>query len=754
MPCPYRYTFPEVMMRNRLALFILTALLLTSLRSAFAHANLLRSDPPANSSLDSAPAEIRLWFTESLESEFSRIGLRDSQGEVVSIPPAVVDADDPTQMSVQPGELADGLYTVTWRVLSTDGHSTEGSFAFGIGVPVTTASAVPLIDETIPAESAAIRWFNLLSMSLAVGSVAFWLFVWTPSASRSPAAERRLRQVMALGWLLLGVSSLLSLLLQVSTAAQVSVLDAIGNPAFGGLLFNSRYGQIWLMRMALWLGMGAILLSAACWYWLALAFGLLVLLTTSLYSHASATQQDTAAAVAGDWLHLIASAFWIGGLIPFFILIGTARQSVSLTTLTSHFSNFARVAVFSLIISGLYAGWLHVGTVEALVSTVYGQALLVKLLLVLPLLLIAAVNLLVTYRKLREGQTVWTGRLRGLVGAEAALMIGILAAVGVMTAIAPARTVMAVRVAASSQPEIIPFFEMQTQNDLMAHLEIMPGTVGENEFRVSLYDTDGHAVTDASRIRLRFESMEQNLGESELRPELDDDGFYSISGANLSIPGQWRIRMTVQRPQEFDAVLDFQPTLSASLPPPPPVESTLPVTERGLAAGLAGIGLLCVSGFFLTWKPRPITSGSSLLCGAASIVGLVLLVTAVSAFTADTSLRVRDAWARPMIQGMTGSVYLTIENNTPQLERLVGADADVAASVELHRTVIENNIASMRFVPGLDIPAYSQLEIETGDYHLMLNELQQDLIEGETFPLTLHFASGAFIEVEVTVGED
>jgi copper(I)-binding protein len=322
-----------------------------------------------------------------------------------------------------------------------------------------------------------------------------------------------------------------------------------------------------------------------------------------------------------------------------------------------------------------------------------------------------------------------------------------------MTAIAPARTVMAVRVAANSQPEITPFFEMQTQNALMAHLEIMPGTVGENEFRVSLYDTDGNVINDASRIRLRFESLEQNLGESELRPELDANGFYSVSGANLSIPGQWRIRMTVQRPQQYDAVLDFRPTLSASLPPPPPVESTIPVTERGLAAALAGIGLLGMGGFFIAQKPRPIISGSNLLSAGALIVGLILLVTSVSAFTADTSLRVRDAWARPMLQGMNGSVYLTVENNTPQLERLVGADADVAANVELHQTVIENNVASMRFIPGLDIPAYSELEIETGDYHLMLNDLQQNLVEGQTFPLTLHFASGAFLTVEVTVGE-
>lgn len=742
-------------MRTRLVLFILATLLLTSLRTAFAHANLLRSDPPANASLDSAPAEIRLWFSEPLEVEFSRIILRDREGEVVSTPPARVDASDRQQLVMEPGALDDGLYTVTWRVLSTDGHSTEGSFAFGVGVPVTVQSAVPQIDETVPPDSAVIRAFNLFSQSLAVGSVAFWLFVWLPADEAAPTIEKRLRRLMLAGWALAGVSGILILLLHVSIAAQIPLPQAAADPALGSLLFSSRYGQVWLGRLALWLLMGGLLRLAGSrprLYGLALLTGTLLLLTTSVYSHASATPQDTTAAVANDWLHLTASAFWIGGLIAFFVVLGAARQAaLSASTLAGRFSNYARVAVFSLIISGFYAGWLHVGTIEGLLTTVYGQALLVKLLLVLPLLLIAAVNLFVTYRRLRSGQAVWTARLRGLVGAEAALMVGILMAVGMMTATAPARAVMAVRVAASSQPVIYPFFEMQVENDLMAHLEIVPGAVGENEFLVSLYDAEGRIVNDASLIRLRFDSLEQNLGQSELRPELRDDGiFYTATGSNLSVPGQWRIRMTVQRPQQFDTVLDFQPTISAAAPPPPVIESALPPGERGLAAALAGAGLLAMGGFFLARGSRPLRS-SSVLSGVALLAGAALLATAAPSLMADTTLRVRDAWSRPMPAGMTGAVYLIIENNTPQQERLVGADTPAAARVELHQTVIENQIASMKFVPGLDIPAYSQLVIETGGYHFMLNDLRQDLIAGETFPLTLHFASGKFLTVEVMV---
>ena len=47
----------------------------------------------------------------------------------------------PLQFAVGLGDLADGTYTVSWRVVSKDdGHVTAGSFAFGVGVPAPTAT--------------------------------------------------------------------------------------------------------------------------------------------------------------------------------------------------------------------------------------------------------------------------------------------------------------------------------------------------------------------------------------------------------------------------------------------------------------------------------------------------------------------------------------------------------------------------------------------------------------------------------------
>src|SRR5690606_25557157 len=122
------------------------------------------------------------------------------------------------------------------------------------------------------------------------------------------------------------------------------------------------------------------------------------------------------------------------------------------------------------------------------------------------------------------------------------------------------------------------------------HLTIEPGTVGENTFYVDLYDQESNTIIDdASLIRLRFESETDNLGESELRPTLQG-GRYVVQGANLSVAGDWQIRMTIQRPNEFDTVLDFEPSISlAQQAVMPDFDPTPSRFKRGIALVITGI---------------------------------------------------------------------------------------------------------------------------------------------------------------------
>lgn len=752
------------MRRIYLLIALVTLAMFSHPTPAFAHANLLRSNPAANASLEQAPSEIRLWFSEALEGSFSRFTLRDSQGAVIHTPASQVDAHDTTQlwMELSATTLAEGVYTVVWRVLSVDGHSTEGSFSFGVGVLVPINPNQNTLDETIPMPSAAIRFAYLLSLALFVGALGFGRFVWEPTRLQyglDTAYQPRFWLIGA--WFLLGITTILTLLLQVATAADISIGQAWADPALEAMLRDSRYGTLWLIRMGLWGLAGAFMYgilrgARRGLYEMALLAGAGMALCYGLYSHASAMSQDTAAAVGGDFLHLSSSVLWLGGLLQFGVILLLLRRRDTLSMafwgdLTGRFSQMARLLTAVLLISGLYAAWLHVGSWAALTSTVYGRLLGAKILLMLPLFGLAAFNLVYTQRRLMAGQRVWLGYLRAAVMGEVTLMLGILALVGGMTAIAPARTVLAHQ-AESLSPTYPPLHLSQDLEALRVEVTVEPGYVGENQFKVALFDADGQAVTDATRIRMLFTHQTQALGQSELRPLLQDDGTYQISGATLSAVGEWQLRLMIQRPQRFDTLADFALTIK---PMPTPQASThehrLPPGTQWLLMSLSGLAFLGMGAFGIG---RFGVRNVGLLAGTVLLVGALFVWSSIRTFNgafAVGRLEVQNAWVQPAAQGMTTGVYLTLENGGAADLRLVGAVTDAAETAEIHQSMVEDGVMMMRPVGGLAVPAGERVEIVAGTYHLMLLNLRQDLREGDEIKLTLRFENGAEVAVIVPV---
>jgi len=619
--------------RKRWIALIVVAALCASAMVASAHASRVRSTPGTNSSLPQAPAEIRIWFDEPLEPNYSRIELRTANGERLALADSRVDEDDPRQLFVPLPELADGLYTVSWRVISAaDGHPTQGSFVFGVGTAVGDSASPLTIDETVDVGGSIVRWLNLLSLSLMMGSIGFLLFVWQPiSQSVQSPIDRLLERLIRSGWWSAGIVGILMLLLQASIAFDTSLPGALTDTRLPDFVASSAYGRLWLLRLELWIA-GLVFVSQPRQRRLlpaALACGMGILLAQSLFSHASATA-DAAAAVAGDWLHLLATSLWIGGLIAFVVVMTQMQRHYTMLAawVAGYFSNYARVALAALIITGSYAAWLQVGSLDALVNTVYGYALVLKLLLFAPLLLIAALNLVMTQRRLAAGQVVWVGRLRGLVSVEVVLTVGILAAAGVMTSGTPARNVQAQRellaAAEALAPENADYFGMEIVNNEMIHLEIVPGYAGENTFYVTPFDQHGDPIDDATLVRLHFDNLDQSLGQTELRPTYDPEALaYTVTSNNLSTAGRWRIRMTVQRPGQADTVTDFEATIA---PAPAQIENaSTPWIGRVIAASLTGFALLGVGGFFVV-QTRPFRwlggGGLSVLC---LVVGAICL---------------------------------------------------------------------------------------------------------------------------------
>jgi copper(I)-binding protein len=123
-------------------------------------------------------------------------------------------------------------------------------------------------------------------------------------------------------------------------------------------------------------------------------------------------------------------------------------------------------------------------------------------------------------------------------------------------------------------------------------------------------------------------------------------------------------------------------------------------------------------------------------------------------------VRIREAWARPTVYadgvgspvGGTAAVYLKMVNIGDYDTALLEAISGVAGSTLLHETRIEDDVASMHSQhSGVSIPARATVVFEPGGKHIMLIDLRQPLIEGETFAVTLRFRHGQTVSVPVTV---
>jgi methionine-rich copper-binding protein CopC len=122
------------MPRTFLCLRVLCAFLLTAIApAALAHAHLVSSAPAANALVQGSPQQLVLTFTEGVEPRFSRIRLVGPLQ--VTVPSAALSSEngDNTHLRVPLDKaLPAGDYQVAWKVVSVDGHRTQGTYRFTV----------------------------------------------------------------------------------------------------------------------------------------------------------------------------------------------------------------------------------------------------------------------------------------------------------------------------------------------------------------------------------------------------------------------------------------------------------------------------------------------------------------------------------------------------------------------------------------------------------------------------------------------
>lgn len=153
----------------------------------------------------------------------------------------------------------------------------------------------------------------------------------------------------------------------------------------------------------------------------------------------------------------------------------------------------------------------------------------------------------------------------------------------------------------------------------------------------------------------------------------------------------------------------------------------------------------------------------------ALTMGLALvLLTACSAAgpSGGAAVQVSDAWVRAAPQGDVSAGYLTLHNQGKAALSLIGAEADAAGATSLHETVVtsgnghdhsdhshhgDSDMAAMRPVGAITLRPGGTVHLQPGGYHIMLMDLQQDLVAGQTIALVLRFGDGTTLSVQAEV---
>jgi putative copper export protein/methionine-rich copper-binding protein CopC len=468
---------------GRVAIAALLTVVVPNIASA--HGRLKSSVPSNGARLTVAPRELRLVFTESPELAFTTVQLLAPGGAVVDLGPVRIAADSRRAVvAAIRGPLTAGTYTVVWKMAGADGHPTGDRFSFtlwsgveGLGSPADTVlpnvrtpagepggavrapgqapvpsehhnpSLLPTgsgIDAESPAY-VAIRWVQFTALIILLGTVAFnhvvlgFLLRKRPSDSPmlSPAADR----AASLGlWaaVVMGVATVLRLFAQ--SYAMHGASDALNSGLVVTMLAKTLWGWGWLLQ-----AVGVTLAFAGYRTarrrtrsgWTIAAIGVVALaFTPALSGHAASAPALTGLAVLADGAHVIGAGGWLGSLLA--VLLAGLPSAAHLTNeergpaiadLFNAFSPTALVFAGIAAATGVFAAWLHLGTLPALWRTTYGLTLLLKLGV---LSLVAASG---AYNWLRVKPTLGTEEAGRRIGRSAKVELAVGAVVLLVTAV-------------------------------------------------------------------------------------------------------------------------------------------------------------------------------------------------------------------------------------------------------------------------------------------------------------------------------
>ena len=208
-------------------------------------------------------------------------------------------------------------------------------------------------------------------------------------------------------------------------------VSGLTDPEMLKLLWTTPVGTALLLRLV---GLGLLiagLFMGRVGTWVSVLGGVIAIWSFDQVGHVSGL--ETTLLDLALMLHLLAVALWIGVLTPLKRLASSSSTYASAADVGHRFGVVASATVPVLIIVGGYMGYQLVGSFTALVGTSYGQAMIIKVLLVGLLLGLAAANKLRFIPALRIGDSAVAKHLSKSISVEWIVILAVLGMTAVLT---------------------------------------------------------------------------------------------------------------------------------------------------------------------------------------------------------------------------------------------------------------------------------------------------------------------------------
>jgi copper transport protein len=142
--------------------------------AASAHATLLFTSPAADSAVPVSPTAITLTFNEQVTLVGTPVTLAGPGGRKIAVGAAREGGARSVVMASVAGRLPDGVYTVSWQVISSDGDVVGSQFSFAVGPAPAALGSVAAAAPSTPGQwpLAVARWLLFAGLAAALGGLA------------------------------------------------------------------------------------------------------------------------------------------------------------------------------------------------------------------------------------------------------------------------------------------------------------------------------------------------------------------------------------------------------------------------------------------------------------------------------------------------------------------------------------------------------------------------------------------------------